>query len=67
MTFDMPDHPLPKQKLPPCKPRAEVEINGGCWVQIGTMKAPCKEDAYEWKGACYFLMLAPERSNTSTK
>ncbi len=67
VTLDMPEHPLPKQKRPPCKPRAEVEINGGCWVQIGTLKAPCREDGYEWKGACYFPMRGPEHSDTSTK
>ncbi|PTL75473.1 hypothetical protein DAT35_54400 [Vitiosangium sp. GDMCC 1.1324] len=28
----LPSKPYHGQKRPPCKPRVEVEINGGCWV-----------------------------------
>ncbi|HEX8821763.1 MAG TPA: hypothetical protein VF794_17695 [Archangium sp.] len=57
-------HPFPRkpykgQKRPPCTPRSEVEINGGCWVPH-ELKAPCPEDLYEYQGKCYTTaMLAP--------
>jgi hypothetical protein len=56
-------HPLPNkpykgQKRPPCKPRVEVEINGGCWVPH-KLKAPCPEDLYEYQGECYTVSMQP--------
>ncbi len=56
-------HPLPSkpykgQKRPPCKPRVEVEINGGCWVPH-ELKSPCPEDLYEYQGKCYTVSMQP--------
>jgi hypothetical protein len=50
-------HPFPRQpykgqKRPPCTPRVEVEIQGGCWVPH-KLKAPCPEELHEYQGECY--------------
>ncbi|PTL79874.1 hypothetical protein [Vitiosangium sp. GDMCC 1.1324] len=57
-------HPLPSkpykgQKRPPCRPRVEMEINGGCWVPH-ELKAPCPEDLYEHQGKCYTVSMQPQ-------
>jgi len=60
----VPAHPFPSkpykgQKRPPCTPRIEVEINGGCWVPH-ELKAPCPEELFEYQGKCYTTaMRAP--------
>ncbi|WP_309889904.1 hypothetical protein [Archangium sp.] len=52
-------NPFKGQKRPPCSPRSEEEINGGCWVPH-ELKAPCPEDLFEHKGKYYTTaMLAP--------
>lgn len=56
-------HPLPRkpykgQKRPPCNPRIEVEINGGCWVPH-KLTAPCPEELYEYQGQCYTTSMLP--------
>jgi hypothetical protein len=61
---DMPGKRLPRQKRPPCSPRWEVEINGGCWLQH-TVKAPCGAGEYERQGRCYMPVEEPERPATS--
>ena len=61
----VPSKPLPGQKRPPCTPRWEVEINGGCWIQVGTVKAPCGDGGHEWKGICYRLVQSEDRPSTS--
>jgi hypothetical protein len=65
LTKDVPPKPLDGQKRPPCTPRWEVEINGGCWIQVGTVKAPCGDGGHEWKGLCYRSVQAEERPSTS--
>jgi hypothetical protein len=57
-------HPLPRkpykgQKRPPCTPRVEVEINGGCWVPH-ELKAPCPDQIYEYQGKCYTISMQPQ-------
>ncbi|MCY1082346.1 hypothetical protein [Archangium lansingense] len=55
--FPMPDKPYSNQAKPPCRPRqGEVEINGGCWVEL-TKRPPC-EDTVEYKGKCYAVVGA---------
>ncbi|MCY1078763.1 hypothetical protein [Archangium lansingense] len=54
----LPSKPYHGQKRPPCKPRVEVEINGGCWVPH-MLKAPCPEDLFEYKGQCYTVSMQP--------
>lgn len=56
-------HPFPRkpykgQRRPPCKPRIEVEIMGGCWIPH-ELKAPCPEDLYEYQGKCYTVSMFP--------
>jgi hypothetical protein len=54
----LPSKPYPGQKRPPCKPRLEVEFNGGCWVPHKE-KAPCPEDLFEVQGQCYMASMQP--------
>jgi hypothetical protein len=56
----MPSTPFPGQKRPPCKPRVEVEINGGCWVPHKE-KAPCPEDLFEHRGECHTVSMQPPK------
>jgi len=59
LAHPFPSKPFKGQKRPPCSPRSEEEINGGCWVPH-ELKAPCPEDLFEHKGKCYTTaMLAP--------
>lgn len=61
----MPDGPFPGQRKPPCNKYGETEIRGGCWYELGHAPPPCKEDAYEWQGACYLPSYPPQRRSTS--
>ena len=65
----MPEQPLPDQNRPPCKRIGDVEIRGGCWHRLADAKPPCreagKEDAFEWKGACYGPSFPRGRQPTS--
>lgn len=49
----MPPVPFNNQRKPPCEPRMETAINGGCWISIGRMDPPCGAKAFEWEGQCY--------------
>jgi hypothetical protein len=59
-TNPLPSKPFKGQRRPPCKPRVEAEINGGCWVPH-ELKAPCPEDLYEHQGKCYTASAQPQR------
>jgi hypothetical protein len=61
----MPEKPFPGQRTPPCNRVGEEEIRAGCWYLLGTGKPPCKEDAYDWKGACYLPSFPPRRQPTT--
>jgi hypothetical protein len=65
----MPEQPLPGQNKPPCKRTGEVEIRGGCWLELARVKPPCKEqgkeDAFAWKGGCYGPSYPAGREPTS--
>jgi hypothetical protein len=62
----VPETPLKDQRRAPrCIPPVEVTIHGGCWVELPTMKPPCKDLFYEWQGRCYFPSLTPPRQPTS--
>jgi hypothetical protein len=55
IAFPMPAKPYSDQAKPPCRPQqAEVEINGGCWVET-TKRPPC-ENTFEYKGRCYVVV-----------
>jgi eukaryotic-like serine/threonine-protein kinase len=62
---EFPDEPLPGQRRAPCKGNS-VEINGGCWM-VTTIQPPCGDDAYEWKGSCYYPILTRAKPRTSKK
>ncbi len=55
-----PQKPYKGQRLPPCKPRVEVEIMGACWIPH-LLKAPCPEELYEHQGQCYTASMIPPR------
>ncbi|HYO60078.1 hypothetical protein [Archangium sp.] len=53
IAYPLPDKPFSNQARPPCRPpRGEVEINGGCWVEIAR-RPPCHEEHAEYQGKCY--------------
>jgi len=65
----MPEKSLPGQRNPPCNRTGEVELRGSCWFPLRDIKPPCKEegkeDAYDWKGACYSPSYPAQRQPTS--
>ncbi|SEN33755.1 Protein kinase domain-containing protein [Stigmatella aurantiaca] len=61
----IPERPFVGQRRPPCNRNGEVEIRGGCWYALRDANQPCKEDAYDWKGACYLPSFPAQRSPTS--
>ncbi|WP_224247990.1 serine/threonine protein kinase [Hyalangium gracile] len=63
--LSMPEKPFPDQRTPPCDRNGEVVIRGGCWYRLGDAQLPCRDDAYEWKGACYLPSYPPRRPSTS--
>jgi hypothetical protein len=60
----LPEKPLPGQRQPPCTPRTETVIRGGCWVEL-VARPPCVKSAYEWEGKCYLPSLSQARPPTS--
>ncbi|HEX8818875.1 MAG TPA: hypothetical protein VF794_03045, partial [Archangium sp.] len=58
LAYPFPRKPYKGQKRPPCTPRMEVEINGGCWVPH-ELKAPCPEELHEYQGKCYTVAVPP--------
>lgn len=60
ITYPLPAKPFGDQAKAPCKPRkGEVEINGGCWVELAK-RPPCYDDQAEHQGKCY-LPVAERR------
>ncbi|HLL55320.1 MAG TPA: hypothetical protein VK447_17310, partial [Myxococcaceae bacterium] len=52
----IPSRPYKGQKKEACDPEAaEVLINGGCWVPVGS--APCPSKTFEHEGKCYRPLL----------
>ncbi len=62
---EMPREPLEGQRRPPCEPRMETAIHGGCWVEIARMKAPCGPKAFEYDGHCYIPSTELPKKPTS--
>jgi len=64
----LPEKLFPGQRKPPCNKTGEVEIRDGCWFRLAATP-PCKEkgkeDAYDWKGACYMPSYQVGREPTS--
>ncbi len=65
LSREMPHEPLEGQQRPPCKPRTERAIHGGCWILIGEMKAPCGPDAFEHEERCYYPVAMLPKKPTS--
>jgi hypothetical protein len=67
---DIPSKPLPGQRRPEntgrCRNPAQVAVNGGCWTEFISMKPPCDDGAYEWRGRCYEPVYTAPREPTST-
>ncbi|WP_224248761.1 serine/threonine protein kinase [Hyalangium gracile] len=61
----MPPSPFNGQRKPPCEPRMETAIRGGCWILIGRMEAPCGAKAFEWEGLCYSPSFDAPKQPTS--
>jgi hypothetical protein len=65
LALPLPDRPFPGQRKPPCNRTGEVELRGGCWYELARAKPPCKDDAYDYKGACYLPSFPAQRPHTS--
>ncbi|QRN98464.1 hypothetical protein JRI60_05250 [Archangium violaceum] len=56
IAYPLPSKPFRDQARPPCKAgrsgKSEVEINGGCWVELAR-RPPCEDDDAEYQGKCY--------------
>jgi hypothetical protein len=52
IAYPLPDGPFKGQKKPPCLKRTEVEIRGGCWVELSA-RPPCPQSTAEYEGKCY--------------
>jgi len=53
IAYPLPDKPFSNQAKPPCITRRdEVDINGGCWLELAR-RPPCHEEQAEYQGKCY--------------
>jgi hypothetical protein len=63
--FPMPDKPFAEQKKAPCDALVgEVELRGGCWLEL-TRRPPCPKGSAEYQGKCYVAVGAAPRAPTS--
>jgi serine/threonine-protein kinase len=70
VAVDLPLRPLPGQRRPDargrCPLKAQVPINGGCWIRLPVEPENCKEEGYVYKGGCYVPSFPPARPPTSS-
>jgi hypothetical protein len=61
LAYPLPQRPFRNQAVAPCYPQFdEVEINGGCWIELGR-HPPCQKDTQaDYKGKCY-LPISKDR------
>jgi hypothetical protein len=65
IAYPMPGGPFRNQAKAPCFPdEGEVEINGGCWVEIAK-RPPCLKNQAEHQGKCYLPVAASARKAQS--
>ncbi|MDC0708711.1 serine/threonine-protein kinase [Stigmatella sp. ncwal1] len=64
MGLGIPKKPFAGQRRPPCEPRLETEIHGGCWVPHREAP-PCGRASFEWQGSCYTPVIDISRPGTS--
>ncbi|ADO68302.1 Serine/threonine protein kinase [Stigmatella aurantiaca DW4/3-1] len=50
--LEFPKKPLLGQRRPPGR-RPQIEINGGCWLELLDVAPPCDDESYLYKGKCY--------------
>jgi hypothetical protein len=60
----VPAKPFPEQKVPPCLPRIEETLNGGCWLVLAAA-APCPDSTFENAGRCFIPVRFAQRPATS--
>lgn len=61
IAYPLPARPFSDQARAPCKTEQdEVEINGGCWVELAR-RPPCRENQAEYGGKCYLPISAASR------
>jgi hypothetical protein len=61
ITYPLPAKPFSDQAKAPCKPNLhEVEINGGCWLELA-LRPPCGENYADYQGKCYVPVSARSR------
>jgi hypothetical protein len=52
IAYPMPERAYKQQKKPPCLKGTEMEIRGGCWLELSA-RAPCPPSTAEYEGKCY--------------
>jgi hypothetical protein len=68
LSLPMPKDPFPGQRRPPCDPKFERAINGGCWTgPIGEWKPPCGGRAVDFDDGCYIPVYNLPRQPTSER
>lgn len=61
IAYPLPAKPFSDQAKAPCKPNLhEVEVNGGCWLELA-LRPPCGENYAEYQGKCYVPVSARSR------
>jgi hypothetical protein len=61
ISYPLPAKPFSDQAKAPCKPNLhEVEVNGGCWLELA-LRPPCGENYAEHQGKCYVPVSARSR------
>jgi hypothetical protein len=61
ISYPLPEKPFSDQAKAPCKPNLdEVELNGGCWMELAK-RPPCGEYYAEYRGKCYVPVSASSR------
>jgi hypothetical protein len=61
IAYPLPKKPFSDQAKAPCQPNLdEVEINGGCWLELAK-RPPCGENYAEYQGKCFVPVSARSR------
>jgi serine/threonine-protein kinase len=70
VAVDLPLKPFPGQRRPDangrCPGKAQVPINGGCWLKLPLEPKDCEEEGYTYKGGCYLPSFRPVRPPTAS-
>jgi serine/threonine-protein kinase len=70
VAVDLPLKPFPGQRRPDangrCPVKAQVPINGSCWLKLPMERKDCEEAGYIYKGGCYVPAFPATRPHTSS-